>query len=443
MYKKPNGAEFMRQTRLVEICLSILLLSGVASSHTQRIDLPRLTVEDPGSWHITAFTSEPGENVILPTLDTANAKFFEIFHSWKIKDQPNNPTVTVMVVPETKGDRLYIDFNNNEDLTDDGPPALFSNDNNAFPFDLIAKDDSKQRVTLQLLRKPAQPDSSLKGYLDDKGNLTRSFAGSYARIRKRPWFTGERGTFYFDDRVSVRRGTMKMGESVYEIALFDVSNNGLYTDDDDLLLVDDNRDGVASNPAEAHLLDEIFALDGTNLEVSNLDKYGKWVELSVTAEQPTLKFLKQQQQDQQQARQSSPAVDTGVVDPAIWNISASSIDGTQIQLSKYKGKHLLLNFWGEWCLPCIAEIPALVVADKQYNGEKLQIISFLQSNNLKKAKQIIETKGMTWPQLLLTEELKTFFNMYTFPTNILILPDGKKYVKANGVNAAFFDSALR
>ena len=34
-------------------------------------------------------------------------------------------------------------------------------------------------------------------------------------------------------------------------------------------------------------------------------------------------------------------------------------DGTEMQLSDYKGKTIIVNIWATWCAPCIAEMPML------------------------------------------------------------------------------------
>jgi len=48
--------------------------------------------------------------------------------------------------------------------------------------------------------------------------------------------------------------------------------------------------------------------------------------------------------------------------------------GKNVQLSDFKGKAVLLNFWATWCPPCKAEIPALVDLQNKYGPQGLQII---------------------------------------------------------------------
>jgi thiol-disulfide isomerase/thioredoxin len=40
--------------------------------------------------------------------------------------------------------------------------------------------------------------------------------------------------------------------------------------------------------------------------------------------------------------------------------------GKKVRVSDYRGKLVLLNFWATWCVPCRAEMPMLVEAEKAY-----------------------------------------------------------------------------
>lgn len=46
------------------------------------------------------------------------------------------------------------------------------------------------------------------------------------------------------------------------------------------------------------------------------------------------------------------------VDPAP-NVSIRALDGTLTDLSRFRGRVVVLNFWATWCLPCVYEMPAL------------------------------------------------------------------------------------
>ncbi len=44
---------------------------------------------------------------------------------------------------------------------------------------------------------------------------------------------------------------------------------------------------------------------------------------------------------------------------AFWLGQFEQLDGTLLQLDRFKNKPLVLNFWATWCPPCVEELPLL------------------------------------------------------------------------------------
>src|SRR5207237_8140700 len=42
------------------------------------------------------------------------------------------------------------------------------------------------------------------------------------------------------------------------------------------------------------------------------------------------------------------------------------LNGKKVRVSDLRGKIVVLNFWATWCVPCRAEMPLLVEAEKEY-----------------------------------------------------------------------------
>jgi thiol-disulfide isomerase/thioredoxin len=49
-------------------------------------------------------------------------------------------------------------------------------------------------------------------------------------------------------------------------------------------------------------------------------------------------------------------------------------EGRPQALGQWKGKLLVLNFWATWCAPCVAEMPALEKAQREYAGRNVVIV---------------------------------------------------------------------
>ncbi len=120
-------------------------------------------------------------------------------------------------------------------------------------------------------------------------------------------------------------------------------------------------------------------------------------------------------------------------------MSVPTISGDTLKLEEFKGKYLLLNVWGEWCGPCLIEFPELVSVYETESKDNFAMIGLLQSSEVEAAKRVLASYGATWPQVMLDVTLREMFDVRSYPTNILILPNGKIYLEAGGINKKYIN----
>lgn len=106
----------------------------------------------------------------------------------------------------------------------------------------------------------------------------------------------------------------------------------------------------------------------------------------------------------------------------------TDFDGKARKLSEFRGKYLLLDFWGTWCGPCVADIPHLKEAYAKYKSRGFEILGMDEDKSLDEVKAFIAQKEMTWPQAAtpsIEELLEKRFRITAFPTLVLLDPQGK------------------
>lgn len=413
-----------------------VLYTSILFGQSIHVPLPVLSRPDNRELHLTLFYQKPKEQLILPEINHSTFSFFDLYHSSNIR---NDEMISCIVLHSDSLDILYVDRNNDENLTNDGGPILFPRSLGSLYVDIINDEDPKQIVKLVLYRTPDAPDSLSRRYVDQYGNLTPSFAAYYTGIIQTDEATGKRGTFFFDDRVSLRHGILELNKEKIRIGLFDYDNNGYFNDSDDVVMIDLNGDQEIrfGDGMEIFYINETFTLNDSHYTLSEIDRYGTWLEVKKTNTKP--KFLLLQHRRYPGVR----GFTTGVLDSSFWSQSVVSLEGIDIPLNPYRGKYLLLNFWGEWCGPCISEIPDLMGAYRKYDRLTLEMLGIMKIHDRTKAISVIKKYSIPWKQAELSAELEKQFNIRGYPTNILIAPDGKIYVHAVGtINKTFFEQHI-
>jgi thiol-disulfide isomerase/thioredoxin len=106
----------------------------------------------------------------------------------------------------------------------------------------------------------------------------------------------------------------------------------------------------------------------------------------------------------------------------------TDFNGKPRRLSEFRGKYVLLDFWGTWCGPCVADIPHLKKAFDKYQSRGFEILGMDQDEDLEKVKKFLTEKGASWTQATtasIKELIEQRFRITAFPTIILLDPKGQ------------------
>src|SRR6185436_13009823 len=61
--------------------------------------------------------------------------------------------------------------------------------------------------------------------------------------------------------------------------------------------------------------------------------------------------------------------------PTVPDLAFKDSSGTDVKLSKWQGRVVLLNLWATWCAPCRKEMPTLNDAQKQLGSKDFEVVA--------------------------------------------------------------------
>lgn len=121
--------------------------------------------------------------------------------------------------------------------------------------------------------------------------------------------------------------------------------------------------------------------------------------------------------------------------------SNATMDGETFNLNDLRGKYVLIDFWGTWCAPCIAEMPRVKEYKEKY-ADKLVVLGVNNGDTMEKLKAFVEPKGYDWQQILDKDgdqDLVLKLNVAGFPTKFILSPEGEILNRFVGDTEEAFD----
>ncbi len=196
---------------------------------------------------------------------------------------------------------------------------------------------------------------------------------------------------------------------MYLIGLKDWEFDGRYDGERDLLLIDRNGDNQVSDQlmsGEATEGTTSIQIGSTAYAVS-IDPSGDTIELAPKPG-PPIKIKQLAVGDRFPIAQHD----------TLAGVHTFSIESMQ-------GKWALIDFWGEWCMPCVKQLPDLVALQNELSKEHFAIAGYLVTGSPEHAEQLLQSNKADWPNAILTQEnARLNYLVSGYPTKFLLNPEG-------------------
>jgi cytochrome oxidase Cu insertion factor (SCO1/SenC/PrrC family) len=102
------------------------------------------------------------------------------------------------------------------------------------------------------------------------------------------------------------------------------------------------------------------------------------------------------------------------------NFGLQNLAGKAVQLSSFRGKVVLINFWATWCGPCRAEMPLLERLYRRAAGQVV-VLGVDQEESAGDVRSFVHSAGVTYPIVLDTDGTVAFrYQIIGTPTTYFV-----------------------
>jgi thiol-disulfide isomerase/thioredoxin len=103
----------------------------------------------------------------------------------------------------------------------------------------------------------------------------------------------------------------------------------------------------------------------------------------------------------------------------------NDLSGAKVLSKDTPGKWLFIDFWGTWCGACVSEIDK--IEDMYRNNPsagRLSVTTIACYDKKEWVRQFMSARNFSFPVLMSDGNVEKLFNVKSYPTKILILPNG-------------------
>jgi len=104
----------------------------------------------------------------------------------------------------------------------------------------------------------------------------------------------------------------------------------------------------------------------------------------------------------------------------------AGLDGRPVDLSRYKGMVVLIDFWASWCAPCLIAIPHFRVWQARWGGRGFQVIGISMDDAAADAKAAAARLKVNYPVVMGDAKLaERYGGILGLPVEMLVGRDGR------------------
>lgn len=117
----------------------------------------------------------------------------------------------------------------------------------------------------------------------------------------------------------------------------------------------------------------------------------------------------------------------------------TTLDGETVQLSDYKGKRVMLNFWATWCPPCRAEMPDMEKFQKNKDVQVLAVNLTETESNQDNVQKFVDELNLTLTTPLDDQSaVSNEYKVMAYPTTYMIDSNGRiQFITMGAMNYDF------